>query len=75
MRKTAWMWRDESTDAVMGVTFDEDRAVLQWYDEPGCACTGSDAEQPLADFLENGPRGGNPPPDVLEEMRAELGAF
>ena len=69
---TAWMWANERTGGVAGVTLDVGRRLLQWYDEPGCACGDSSALQPAADFLQRGPRGGSPPPDVIAEMRAAL---
>ena len=70
--QTAWMWRDEQTDSIAGVLIDIELGVLQWYDEPGCACAGSNAEQTVSDFLETGPRIARPPDDVLAEMRMAL---
>ena len=70
--QTAWMWRDEQTDSIAGVTVDIEQGVLQWYDEPGCACAGSNAEQTVSDFLETGSRIARPPDDVLAEMRMAL---
>ena len=72
---TAWIWRDEATMQVMGASYDPKKDVLQWYDEPGCACTGSHAQQNLADFLTNGASMLNPPDEILTEMRADLQAF
>ncbi len=73
--KTAWMWQDVYSGGVRGVTVDVDDGTLQWFDEPGCACGSSDAVQTIADFLNNGARGGSPPADVLDEMRDNLGRF
>lgn len=67
---TSWMWQDEATASVKGVILED--GVLHWYDEPGCACDDSDLEQSVADFLARGPRGYNPPADVLEQMHTAL---
>lgn len=73
--QTAWMWQDVNSGGVRGVTVDVDDGMLHWFDEPGCACGGSDAVQTIADFLDKGARGGNPPADILEEIRDNLSRF
>lgn len=65
----SWMWED-GRGGVQGVTVDLDEARVSWFDQPGCACGGSDAEQSLSEFIENGPRYIFPPDDILAEMRA-----
>lgn len=71
---TRWIWQDEFTTQVRGVIVDLDDQLIQWFDEPGCACTDSAHEQSIRDFLENGER--QPAPvDVLEEMRTEMTRF
>ena len=71
--QTTWMWHDEMTNTVMGVVVDLFRQRLQWYDEPGCACTDSDADQTISEFFEKGlPNKMNPPNDILEEIKSEL---
>ena len=71
---TRWIWQDEFTIHVRGVIVDLDDQLIQWFDEPGCACTDSTHEQSITDFLENGEQ--QPvPADVLEEMRVEMTRF
>jgi hypothetical protein len=69
------MWQDEYSGGVKGVTVDLDERVIQWWDEPGCACGDNANDQSIADFIANGARHGSPPADVEAEMRAELAAF
>jgi len=73
--KTAWMWQDEYSGGVMGAVVDLDERVIQWLDQPGCACGDSESEQTIADFLAKGPRWVHPPAEVEAEMRAELAEF
>lgn len=65
----SWMWAD-GQGGVQGATIDLDEQHVSWFDQPGCACAGSDAEQSLSDFLKDGPRYSVPPADILAEMRA-----
>lgn len=67
--KTSWMWPDEQSGGVMGATIDLDDQTILWFDQPGCACGGSDAGQAFTDYLERGPRGLMPPADVRDEIR------
>lgn len=69
---TSWMWRDG--EEVNGLQLDLDDQKLLWFDGIGCACGDSTAEQSFADFLAGGPRGFNPPEDVLSEVRAVVAA-
>lgn len=69
--QTAWMWQNHD-GSVAGATIDLDDALIQWYASLGCACGSSDGEQSIADFLQRGPRFGNPPQDVYDEMKMAL---
>ena len=64
----SWMWSNDK-GGVEGAYIDLEDGLVQWFDEPGCACAGSDSEQKLEDFLAKGPRFILPPDDILEEMR------
>lgn len=70
--KTTWIWQDEVSGGVMGAVVDLDERLIQWLDQPGCACGDSNSEQTIADFLARGPRWIMPPADIEAEMRAEL---
>jgi len=65
----SWMWHNESSNGVEAATIDLEDNRIQWFDEPGCSCSGSQMEQTVDDFRENGPRFIMPPADVLEEMQ------
>ena len=67
----SWMW-SSNNNGVEGAYIDLDDGTVQWFDEPGCACSGSDSEQKIEDFIAKGPRFIVPPNDVLEEMRAYI---
>lgn len=67
---TSWIWRHEM--GTQAVSLDAAAQVLTWYDNPGCACSELGMDQKVADFLEKGPRWGDPPPDVLAEIHAAL---
>jgi hypothetical protein len=72
MAQKQWMWQDEDSGGVRAAVADfEDRRIL-WFEEPGCACAGSNGEQSFDDFLRRGPRAITPPSDVLEEMRGAV---
>ncbi|GAB5494264.1 MAG: hypothetical protein Phog2KO_44790 [Phototrophicaceae bacterium] len=68
----SFMWQNEATGGTSGAQIDLDDGIIQWFEAPGCACGGSDGEQTIADFLENGPRALIPPDDVIEEMRQAI---
>ncbi len=68
----SFMWLNESTGGMSGAQMDLEEGIIQWFEAPGCACGGSDAEQTITDFLESGPRALIPPDDVLEEMRQAI---
>jgi len=70
----SWMWPNNK-GGVEGAYIDLEDGMVQWFDEPGCACAGSNSEQKLADFLAKGPRFIVPPDDILEEMRAFIGSI
>jgi len=65
---TSWVWPSPA-GGVHGAYLDKDDKTIQWYDEPGCACGGSDGVQTLAKFLQDGPGALTPPDNVLSEMR------
>lgn len=68
----SWMWHNEKSTGVDGAIIDFDENRVQWFDEPGCSCSGSTMEQTIADFRDNGSRFIMPPDDVLEEMRIAI---
>ncbi|MCY4072635.1 MAG: hypothetical protein OXG60_15175 [Chloroflexi bacterium] len=65
---TSWIWADEASGGVKGARIDLAASVIEWVDQPGCACGDAIARQPIADFSEKGPLE-TPPADVLDEMR------
>lgn len=72
MAQKQWMWQNEANGGVQAAIADFDDNIIMWFDEPGCACAGNDAEQTFADFMDVGPRALTPPDDVVEEMRSAL---
>ena len=68
----SFMWLNESTGGMSGAQMDLDDGIIQWFESPGCSCSGSENEQTVTDFIENGPRALIPPDDVLEEMRQAI---
>ncbi|MCY3779019.1 MAG: hypothetical protein OXG78_01805 [Chloroflexi bacterium] len=67
----SWIWADEASGGVKGARMDADAGVIEWVDQPGCACGDATTRQTLADFLANGPLE-SPPEDALDEMRKAL---
>lgn len=65
---TSWLWADEASGGVKGARLNLADCLIEWVDQPGCACGDATSGQTLADFLSTGPLG-SPPPDVLSEMR------
>jgi hypothetical protein len=65
----SWIWPN-AKGGVEGAYIDLDDGTIQWYNEPGCSCAGSDSEQKIEDFITNGPRYIVPPDDILGEMRS-----
>ena len=61
----SWMWNNGA--GVQGAVIEEGK--VRWFNEPGCACSGNETEQTIADFIEKGPRYLLPPDDVLAEMQ------
>lgn len=72
--QTTWMWHDEATTGVMGAIIDFDDQVIQWVDQPGCACGDNAQAQSMRDFLDNG-AAVHVPQDVLGEMQTEVNRF
>jgi hypothetical protein len=68
---TSWMWKQEDGE-VWGLTIDIEKRKLEWFDGIGCACGDSFAEQTVEDFIQRGPRYGDLPDDVLNEVRESL---
>ena len=68
---TSWIWADEASGGVKGARIDLVASVIEWLEQPGCACGDAIARQSIADFRENGPLE-SPSADVLEEMRAAM---
>jgi len=65
---TSWVWPSPA-GGVHGAHLDADDQTSHWFDEPGCACAGSDGVQSLTELLQGGPGALTPPDDVLTEMR------
>lgn len=72
--QTTWIWHDEASNGVKGAIVDLDEQVIQWMDQPGCACGDNAQSQTIQNFLDSGAIG-YVPVDVLEEMNAELTRF
>jgi len=69
--QTTWMWHDEASNGVKGAIIDLDEQVIQWMDQPGCACGDSGESQLISDFLQQGAIVGLPD-DIQAEIMAEL---
>ena len=69
-----WIWHDEASNGVKGAIVDLDEGVIQWLDQPGCACGDNAQPQSIEDFLAHGAIT-FVPTDVLDEMHAELTRF
>ncbi len=71
---TSWIWADEASGGVKGARIDYDAGVIEWADQPGCACSDATQPQNIADFLASGPLE-SVPADVLDEMRQALSDY
>lgn len=69
----SWMWRDG--ESINALKINTDRRRLEWFDEIGCACGDSTAEQSFADFAAHGAKLSGVPDDVLSELRQSLNAL
>ena len=67
----AWIWADSESGGVKGARYDAAADLIEWIDQPGCACGNAIQRQSIADFLSQGPRE-TPPDDVLGEMRRAI---
>ena len=70
---TSWMWKQD--EEIWGLTLNVDEQKIEWFDGVGCACGDSFAEQTIPDFLKKGARYGDPPDDILAELRESLTAL
>lgn len=68
---TSWIWADQASGGVKGARLDLAQGLIEWVDQPGCACGDATSKQNVADFLSTGPLE-SPPADVLDEMRQAL---
>ena len=68
---TAWIWADAASGGVKGARLDCDAGIIEWVDQPGCACADASRPQSIADFLEAGPLEALPA-DILDEMHDAL---
>ncbi len=67
---TAWMWR--AGQGINALKLDVEQRRLRWFDEVGCACGDSSAEQTVAEYRQRGAPGFTPPEDVLAEIDEAL---
>ena len=72
--QTTWMWHDEASNGVKGAIIDLDDQIIQWIDQPGCACGDNSQSQSIADFLRQGAID-IVPDDIQEEILSELSRF
>ncbi|MCY4063157.1 MAG: hypothetical protein OXG53_12365 [Chloroflexi bacterium] len=70
---TSWIWPDEASGGVKGARLNLAHGLVEWVEQPGCACGNAIASQTVTDFREQGPME-TPPADVLEEMRNAIRA-
>ena len=68
---TSWIWADAASGGVKGARLDAVSGIIEWIDQPGCACGNAVQRQGVADFLESGPLEAAPA-DVLAELRAAV---
>jgi hypothetical protein len=68
---TSWIWADEASGGVKGARLDLTEQLIEWLDQPGCACGDATSRQTFGDFLSAGPLE-SPPADVVAEMRQAL---
>ncbi len=71
---TSWIWADAASGGVKGARLDAAADVIEWVDQPGCACGNDVQRQRVGDFLESGPFE-TAPPDVLAELRAAVSSI
>lgn len=65
-KTTSWIWRFEN--GTQAVSLDLERKKLVWYDNPDCGCDDNGFDQSIDNFVQKGPRYGEPPDDVLQEI-------
>lgn len=69
--QTTWMWHDEASNGVKGAILDLDDHLIQWMDQPGCACGDNSQPQSFEDFLRQGAIE-SVPDDIEAEMEAVI---
>ncbi len=69
----SWIWADEASGGVKGARLNLADGLVEWVDQPGCACGNAIASQSIMDFREKGPLD-IPPAEVLEEMHDAIHA-
>jgi hypothetical protein len=69
------MWKDETDETVWGLVIHTDEQTVEWYDGIGCACDDGFQEQTFEDWLAKGPRYGDPPPDVEQQVYQSIHAL
>ncbi len=67
----SWIWADQASGGVKGARVERGTGMIDWVDQPGCACGNAVLRQSDADFLARGPAEGAPA-DVLAEIRLAL---
>lgn len=68
---TEWMWANED-GGVNGLKVDAERAVLEWFDDLGCACGDASHIQSFVHYYEHGPVFSDVPDDVVEQLQRAL---
>lgn len=71
---TSWMWAVDS-GGVNGVTIDPVHRSLAWFEDIGCACGDSIADQSYDSLLEDGPALGGVPAEILTEITTTVQAL
>lgn len=67
---SSWIW--VANEKIYGLNVDIETGVLHWYDQIGCSCEDSTADQTVTDFQQQGvlPIVPELPSDILAELRA-----
>ena len=67
---SSWIWLAD--EKIYGLDVDIEAGVLHWYDQIGCSCEDSMADQTVAHFRQRGvlPIVPELPSDILAELKA-----